>query len=198
MNETKWPETRPQIPPLMHGWFTPENAEMLSRYVHAGTTCIIEIGSWYGMSAKWFCERAPLAQVYCIDPWEKYPEILTNAEWKRLQPGAYDNFVNNLWDYRQRVHILQMQAHEGIYECRWLNPDLVYIDGDHSTVHVEFDVSNARLRWPDAVICGDDWGRKSVQQGILQAVGPSSFALDLMNNGQCWALRPLQPNAGAV
>lgn len=198
MNETKWPQKRPSIPEKMHGWFTDQNAAMLSRYVNCGTRCIVEIGSWYGMSAKWLCEAAPAAQIYCIDPWEPYPEILTNPEWAAMQPLAFLNFLNNLWEYRDRIHILRMNSIGGIYECRDLRPDLIYIDGNHSTDVVEYEVSNARMRWPDAMIIGDDWGRKSVQLGIRQAIGNRSFTLDLMNNGQCWALRPLQPEAGAV
>jgi hypothetical protein len=198
MNETKWPAERPLSKPMMHGWFTKQNAEMLNRYVGHGTRCIIEIGSWYGMSTRWLCQRASHADIFCIDPWEPYPEILTNPEWAALQPGAYENFLNNLWEYRHRVHILKIRSAEGLYECRRLNPDVVYIDGDHSRAHVMCEVEIARRQWPDATLVGDDWQRESVRFGVMDAAGFRSFQRDFKQNEQCWALEPLQPDAGAV
>jgi len=186
--ELPWPSTRPDIPGLMHGWFTEKNAEMLSRFVGPQTKCIIEIGSWYGMSARWLCEHAPNADLFCIDPWEPYPEVSDNPDWAPLQPAALENFIYNLWPFRDRVHILKTYASRGIAQCAELRPDLVYIDGEHTKAAVAYEVQMARYWWPKAVLVGDDYGRDSVQSGLVHAIPAWNYINDLQDNGQCWAL----------
>jgi len=189
--QTPWPAVRPAVPPLMHGWFVPENAEMLSRHLSPAARCIIEVGSWYGASARWFCEYAPAAHVYCIDPWEPYPEILSNPEWAALQPGAYAHFVDNLWEFRDRVHIIRWRTPQGLWACYkhlGLKPDLIYVDGDHTAAAVQADVNMSLRSFPGAAVVGDDWGRESVRAGVYEAIGYEPAPVNLENNGVCWAI----------
>jgi hypothetical protein len=51
-----------------------------------------------------------------------------------------------------------------------LQPDLVYIDGDHSFENVVGDVQSALDLFPAATIVGDDWDWEGVRTAVETVV----------------------------
>lgn len=186
-----WPDVRPNVPPLMHTWFTDKNAEMLKRAIPWNARCIVELGSWYGGSALWLAENYPNALIICVDIWAPYPEILTNPDWAQLQPGAYEHFLQNLWEYRHRVIPIRSQTSSGLAAIRivGVEPDAVYIDANHTEISVASDVYNSARLFPRAALIGDDWGRPEVRLGVVRGLRriESEAPVVVMENRVCWA-----------
>jgi predicted O-methyltransferase YrrM len=114
------------IPPrALH---TPGEAELLRRLA-AGARCVVEIGVYEGSSAWLFCDAlTPDAELHLVDPFAgevrpgQYatPAATRLAVWRRARHGP-----------RICWHIARSQD----VGRRWRGPapDLVFIDGDHSS-----------------------------------------------------------------
>lgn len=160
----EWPEQPPDVESLMHGWFV--GHDVLPYFCNKDTRLIVELGSWLGMSARWFCQYCPNATVVCVDHWQGSPEF--NGRWDLIAPKSYDLFLKNMWPYRDRVIPLRMSTVEGIQllESVGASPDLVFVDAGHSEADVYADVTACLDAFPGCQLVGDDWGWKSVQRGI--------------------------------
>ena len=64
-----YPEVKPDIPELQHGWFYEANQEVIKALVNTDTACIAELGTWLGRSAMFLAENAPNATIFTIDLW---------------------------------------------------------------------------------------------------------------------------------
>jgi hypothetical protein len=151
--------------PGIHGWMPPENRQELDRLIreHQIKT-VIEIGSFFGLSAGWFARRVD--HVTCVDTWYEAataPSILNL--WSALGLGGaaphprnfYSTFEWNLrrvglWHKITPVRGDSREVHGLVGEA-----DLVYIDGLHT---YEGCASDIRLYAPKArkIVCGDDYG----------------------------------------
>ena len=190
--EFPWPETPPAVPPKMHTWFTAANEQMLLTAIPRNARCIVELGSWYGGSALWMAKHFPDALIVCVDIWKPYPEILTRPEWADLQPAAYSHFIANLWPHRHRVIPVRDTTWNGMARARraGIDADAVYIDADHMEKAVALDVVIAAVKFPRAVLVGDDWNRAEVQRGATLGLALSGFpAKSFITNETCWACR---------
>lgn len=160
----QWPSEPPNVSPFMHGWFFGQ--DILPYFCGPQTNLIVELGSWLGKSARWFCNHCPNATVVCIDHWHGSPEFA--SRWDMIVPKSFDLFQLNLWQHRHRVVPLKMSSVEGVGLLEYVGakPDLVFIDAGHSREDVFADVTACRRAFPDSQLVGDDWNWKSVQEGL--------------------------------
>lgn len=162
-----WPSQPPDVPDYMHGWWF--GCERFPQFCGEQTKVIVELGSWLGKSARWFCNHCPNATVVCIDHWEGSPEFQGRFDW--IVGKSYETFLRNMWKYRDRVVPLKMKTIEGVelLESLGVQPDLVYIDAGHDEESVYRDVTACLKAFPEAQIVGDDWDWNGVQRGVRAA-----------------------------
>jgi hypothetical protein len=181
-----WPETIPQVPDKLGGWFCGENQAVLRDNLGLGARFVVELGSWQGMSAKFIAQHAPNAFVACVDHWQGSQEHHSYPAWAVDLPTLYDTFLRNLWQFRDRVIPVKETTQDGmqIISSLELMPDLVYIDAAHDTESVASDVATALRLFPKSVLVGDDWSWDSVRAGVERAF--SCSGREIQSKGVCW------------
>lgn len=171
-----WPEVRPDVKPFMHGWFFGQS--VMPQFCGPETRLIVEIGSWLGLSARWFAHQCPNATVVCIDHWQGSPEFNGHWDWILHPHGesgfsrAFAHFCDNLWDYRNQIVPLRMDSVAGIelLASYGVKPDLVYIDAGHHEDNVAADVTACETAFPESQLVGDDWDWGSVKRGVQRSI----------------------------
>lgn len=147
---------------------------------------IIEFGSWQGRSALAFLLQAtkshPNATITCVDTWLGSSEHWSNTvggEWSFGNLDVVDGEPRIIETFRRTIHEHGFDQNVRILRCptafseKWLkknvpDPDLVYIDADHSTEAVYRDIGIACRLVTQGLVCGDDWPWISVRRGILK------------------------------
>jgi hypothetical protein len=64
-----FPDKHPGVSMKEHGWFLDTHKRVFSRVLTPNTKIIVELGSWFGSSAKWFHENTD-ATIFAIDIWD--------------------------------------------------------------------------------------------------------------------------------
>jgi predicted O-methyltransferase YrrM len=136
-----------------------------------------EIGSYMGASAHFFARFPSVAEIFCIDHWDRDRVEGYDPD------GASQNFFNNLYEQflANAVHCgmddkivpLRLDSREAADCCgrHGFRFDLIYIDGDHTTVGARDDI----LRWfpllnEGGLLCGDDWAWQKEPDNVAGAV----------------------------
>lgn len=171
-----WPDERPDVKPFMHGWFYGQST--LPRFCGPDTKLIVELGSWLGVSARWFAHRCPQAKIVCVDHWQGSPEFNGQWDWLLSPFGdsgyskAFAHFCDNMWEYRDQIVPLRMDSVAGVelLASHGVRPDLVYVDAGHHEDNVAADVAACEAAFPDSQIVGDDWDWGSVQRGVNMSI----------------------------
>jgi hypothetical protein len=167
--EYPWPDERPKVPPAPdRNWLFPATRELLSRSVTPKTQLVVEVGSWLGRSTRFLADLAPRGTVIAIDHWEGSPEHHKDGELAELLPRLYDTFLAECWDYRRRIIPLRAKSVEWLQRVAeaGLEPDVVYIDADHSFESVQHDLTTALDMFPRATIVGDDLNWDGVRKAV--------------------------------
>lgn len=196
-----YPTIKPELPPDPHGWLS-HHVEKMFKPLIKNTKCIIEIGSWLGLSTRFWLENSD-AHVICIDTWEGSPEHQTLKGAMEKLPTLYETFIVNQWKWRDRVTPIKMWSTEALklltkYE---IEPDFIYIDANHEFNDVYLDIVASRSCFPAALIGGDDWnfknklpGRnleKTVQKAVRVYCG--NFKEEFVANHWAWRLTGKSP-----
>ena len=191
-----WPVDRPSVqePPAVPGWLGDGARELLAQALSRETRIVVEIGSWVGLSARFIADHAPQAVVIAIDHWCGSPEHQRNPDWKAMLPGLYETFLALCWDYRDRLIPLRMTAIQGIRAVASLKlePDLVYVDGEHSYEALSGEIEMIRHSFPRALIIGDDYDWPGVSPAVEDAMRRHKLLLDIAGtreHGRAWRLR---------
>lgn len=152
------------------GWFPEECQAALAAALSDKTKVVVELGSWFGLSALFLAEHAPNATIICIDHWQGDGSITKVPEWAAQVPYSYHGFLRNLWDYRERVIPMRQDTVMGMMEIDRLGirPDLIYVDASHDEESVYDDVSAAMRLFPITSIFGGDWRLDSVRKGLAR------------------------------
>lgn len=181
-----WPETCPKVAPKNHGWFS--GKDIFPRWAGPQVKVVVELGSWLGLSAKWFVNNCPNAAVICVDHWEGSREHHKNPNYAQFLPTLYDTFLVNMWQWRDRIIPVRSTSVEGLKEIHSLGvkPDLVYIDAAHEREPVYQDTKTAIECFPDAQIFGDDWPMPPLQEGVRQALAEHGLSHRLKHQGRIW------------
>jgi hypothetical protein len=172
------------------GWCCGQNIRMFGNLCGPDTRVIIELGSWLGRSTMHLLEAAPNATILCVDHWLGSAEHQTRPEWKEKLPRLYETFLRHHWPSRDRIVPMRMDTVEGMHEIAkaGVKPDLVYVDASHDADSVCRDLSSARLLFPSAQLCGDDWTFETVRAGVQRAI--RDWPDQLITDEVCWWLVP--------
>jgi hypothetical protein len=192
----KYPMSYSKVPKDDHGWFPKWNEELLIPNVK-NKKLVVELGSWLGKSARVWLNNSD-AKVICIDTWagsiehtDKREDIIGKL------PSLKDTFLNNQEHWRDRVFPVQMNTVKGMGELKkyGIEPDFIYIDASHQYEDVYTDISLAYNYFPNAFICGDDWGwrnksqnkRRTVQEAVKEFC--KNNKIDYEYNKWAWFLK---------
>lgn len=153
-----------------HGWFI--NAEHLQGILDIRKPkTVIEVGSWLGCSTRFIAGNLPEGGViYAVDTWRGSINEPEHQKDPRLS-YLYQLFLSNIIQTGLTERVIPVRM-ESIEASKALNvqAELIYIDGAHDTASVYNDI----MAWyphlqEGGVMCGDDWGWISVQNGVVQA-----------------------------
>lgn len=150
---------------------------------------MVEVGSWQGASIIRFLQEADGAgldtHAICVDTWLGSPEHWLNknpsGEWafsalgvSNGEPQFIETFRRNIEDfgYSGRVELVRAGSEAALayLEVRGTQPDLIYIDGDHSRRAVLKDIQlSVRLSRNGVrpIISGDDWTWVDVRRAVI-------------------------------
>lgn len=147
-----------EIDPLpLNYWYVchrEENDRKLKEFIKMkNIRSIIEIGAFLGKSAIEMAKVLPAeGKIIAID----------NFEWQSNVPSEisiYHQCLSNVIHENVQNEIDVIKAdHKQIHKKLSCKADLIYIDGDHSTVGCYEDLVNYfPLLNADGILCGDDW-----------------------------------------
>lgn len=155
-----WPREMPDMDEDWHGWLATGTRRMLLEQLKNRPQVIVELGSWLGLSAKFFMENSD-ATLICVDHWNGSPSFQTRPAIAKRCPTAYQQFQRNLWPWRDRIIQVRMDAGDGlVYLSQFdIRPGLFYIDDDHTRKAVMSRIEVIARSWPTAVMVGDDYSR---------------------------------------
>lgn len=135
---------------------------------------MVEIGAFLGGSALRWLRENPSLTLVCVDPWpdslDKYVAGLVDVSWAAeygrenlknyakliSRHGTLKVVQNNLWEYRDRVILIQRRLQDAVGDLTGLDPDVIYLDAQKE--RAEFQTLDHLF--PDAVFTGDDWSWK--------------------------------------
>jgi hypothetical protein len=196
-----WPIDKPVVEPFMHGWFEYTNKEVLNKFIpHAKV--IVELGSWYGKSAKYILENTSNdTKLIAIDIWDNY--FIKNMwksrgkDYKQHVPfiddhPLYDTFLVNMWDYKDRLLPIQSDTIDGLYNIHDLGivPDLIYIDAGHEYESVIKELNILHELFPNVQLCGDDVSWDGVRKALIEYT--TLYHYELVEIGNCWYINKNQ------
>jgi hypothetical protein len=163
-----WPTRIPQLGFDDHGWLAHSTKLQLARCLSESTELVVECGSWLGLSTRFILEEAPNAAVIALDHWRGSPEHHEIPECQQRLGRLYESFLRNCWNYQDRLIPMRKSTLQGLEEIADLNlqPDLIYLDADHSYKAVHEDLESIARLFPSTVVVGDDWWWASVKSAV--------------------------------
>lgn len=188
----KYPETVNDFEFDDHGWFPKWNQRLLLPLVK-DKKLVLEVGSWLGRSAREWLNHSE-ANVICVDTWEGSVEH--NKKDDRVI-NLYNTFLSNQKRWCSRVFPMKMTSVQALLTLQKydVKPDFIYIDASHQYEDVYTDLSMCYNAYPNALICGDDWGwhnktqsrRKTVQEAVKEFC--KNYNLEYEANRWAWRLK---------
>jgi SAM-dependent methyltransferase len=137
---------------------------------------VLEIGSWEGRSAVFFCEFLPRCRVTCVDTFGGGAEHHLNPKESRELPFIECRFDANLRAYEGRVTKLKSPSVAALDQLGQAGTgfDIIYVDGSHLRDDVMIDTLLAwRILRPGGVLLWDDYGNfdgRLDKEGVYPAV----------------------------
>jgi len=188
-NKFKFPNKKPNLKKKLEGWLAKGNKILLNKYISKNTKLIIEFGSWLGLSADYMFKHSHKdCIIICVDWWKGDTSIGYVDDEDKL----YNTFIVNMWEYKDRLIPLRMDGRDAIKYLSELNinPDLIYLDMDHSYDSAKLDLELLLKYFPNKLILGDDilfW------PGVAKAVKEIIYEFEIPKleiNQNCYALLP--------
>lgn len=144
-----FPKERPNAPDLGDG--NAYHAENMFRHIlKKDFKLALEIGVLHGGSTFHILNFCPEANTIVMDNWSM-----------QLHPGynSRDVFVNKLWDYKDRISIIDGDSKDGlkILSQYDINPEVIYIDGLHAYTQVSYEMETCHNLFPKMIMCGDNF-----------------------------------------
>lgn len=136
-----------------------EDLARLFHYLHfkAGA----EIGTERGYFAETICRNNPDVQLYCIDPYRAYKGYREHKSQRKLD-GFYAEAQKRLSEYQYRVDFVRRLSIEAASSLYDESLDFIYIDGNHSLLHVVQDLCYwvPKVR-SGGIVAGHDYIRRA-------------------------------------
>ena len=132
---------------------------------------IVEIGVYYGDMSNEMRKIFPEAELYLIDPWQRYHQYDTigGNVWSNDAEDAYLKVVKHFAG-DENTFVLRMSSEEA---AKYIDGpfDIVFIDGNHSYEFVLNDIKSWMPKIPaGGLICGHDYARHGNAFGVKKAV----------------------------
>lgn len=153
----------------LHGYLGLQNKFHLERLIkELKPKSIVDIGTYYGLSSIFMAlKTGEEVKIYTVDPWNA-EEYFDGKKGLVSSSKTESIFLANREYYQltDRILSFKMGSLQAAKELD-VNPQLVYIDGDHTTEAVADDI----LAWypklaPGGVLSGDDYNWTSVKKGV--------------------------------
>jgi hypothetical protein len=163
-----WPAAKPDVESSTEhaGWLGDGTDQALTSVLSDRTQVVVELGAWLGMSTRFIAEKSPHATVVSVDHWQGSPEHRARAEFRSILPTLYETFLAQCWSFRDRIVPLRMSTLEGLRTVArfGIDPDVIYIDAEHSYEAVTSELELASELFPRARLIGDDFDWRGVRE----------------------------------
>ncbi len=193
-----WPARRPDVAPSHRGWDGGGRDIVASLIRRTSAKIVLEIGAFLGLSTRQWLACAPDVTVICIDPWNtpKPEEWVALKDWPEIcHKEIYDLFLSSNWDFQDRIipiRGLSPAAVRDVHACG-VQPDIVYIDGEHTYNAVLTDLTECYRLFPNAFLTGDDWNwskdlypPRSVREAVIDFSEARDWSVQYKKN--TWVL----------
>lgn len=178
------------LPEDNFGWYAQSNAQEIERLIAKyDVKTVVEIGSWVGGGSTRHIGnilKKKQGKLYAVDTWlgsEEHQE--GQSCYMPILSYVYQQFLSNMihWDLTDVVIPCRMKSLEAAKALN-VKPDLVYVDGEHSTKAVYEDlVAWYPLLGTGGIICGDDWGCfPSVRVAVEKFASEKGFVIYINDN----------------
>lgn len=135
-------------------------------YILAGLNMNIgaEIGVEVGRYSKVLCEANKDLLLYCIDPWEAYPEYKAAKNHKSFEDN-YKATKERLAGYNCRI--IRKKSADAVKDFFSCYMDFVYIDGNHQFEYVLQDLELwTKIIRRNGIIFGHDYDKPEVKEAV--------------------------------
>jgi hypothetical protein len=156
---------------------------------------VIEVGSWLGGgSTRHMAEMLVKNKgvLYAVDTWlGSSTQQPGQMHFQPILKLAYPQFLSNMihWNLTDVVIPLHMRSVEAAQILK-VQPDLIYIDGEHTKEAVYEDLTAWYPFVKDhGILCGDDWCWDSVRAAVEQFAAENE--LTIVSSGNLWQLESL-------
>jgi len=149
---------------------------------------VIEVGSWIGGGST--RHMGNLLQkhqgtLYAVDTWlGSSTQQLDCAHYQSILPQVYEQFLSNMihWNLTDTVIPCKMTSLEASQMLK-VQPDLIYIDGEHTTEAVYQDL----VAWypfvkDHGILCGDDWAWPTVRVAVEEFAAENDLKVVVSQN----------------
>lgn len=131
----------------------------------------VEVGTEYGLYAETICKAAPRLKLYSVDPYRAYRGYREHKSQNKLN-GIYEQAVERMMRYNHEF--IRKPSVEAAPQFKDESLDFVFIDGNHSLLHVIQDL----VAWVPKVrrggiVSGHDFirrGHTGYAMHVIQAV----------------------------
>lgn len=187
-----FPKEKPECEPTDFGWLAGPNAIELPKVITPHMKVIVELGSLFGLSARFIADCAPQATVIAVDHW-------ASCHWMRgpfwqpyVEQGLYETFLASCWSYRNRMIPVRMHTTDGmkLLASLGVRADMIYVDAGHHYPAVKADLEACLKHWPETVLCGDDWTHPEddgVERAVTELLPAAGYEVTV--NAPFWSAR---------
>ena len=144
----------------IQGWMQPWELTWLQAMASNMDT-VVEIGAWKGRSTVALAAGAK--KVICVDTWKGSVNELDSTHKEVLTADIYGEWAKNTEGLN--VDPIREDSVKAAGLFNGDDVDMVFIDANHTADAVEEDIL-AWLPVTKKIICGHDWNRTSVREGV--------------------------------
>jgi len=125
------------------------------------SSVIVEVGSYLGRSTRSLGDNTQ-GIVYAVDTWNGPLSLIGTKT-----DSFYSQFCDNVEDLLEKKRIVPCSPEDKF--LKKLEPDFVFIDGDHSYDAVKLDILTWKPRIKKGgILSGHDFGAESVTNAVLE------------------------------
>lgn len=151
---------------------------------------VIEVGSWIGGGSTLHFGallNPKKGKLYAVDTWlGSSTQQEGQAHYQPILPQVYHQFLSNMihWELTDTVIPVRMRSAEAAQTLK-VKPDLIYIDGEHTTDAVYQDLT---VWYPfGGILCGDDWSWDSVRLAVERFAQEKGLQIEA--SGSFWRFK---------
>jgi hypothetical protein len=156
----------------------------------------VEIGTERGMYAEELCLRNPNIELFCVDPWMAYKGYREHVSQERLD-GFYEETKQRLEQFN--AVLIRKFSVEAAEDFADESLDFIYIDGNHSLLHVVQDlwywVPKVRK---DGIIAGHDYIRRKNKEYLMHVIPGVHAYMDAMDYRQLFVIGKKRSKPGEL